>query len=178
MKSRRNRLFWLEGVTEREVVTNLNDTAPSRLRSRRVRRGLVAFATAVSLGIGILALLPDTKLRSYFEFAGIAALIVVYLQLRKSVRLIADAPAELLDERQIAVRDAAHTVAYRILACVSTFFLALYLAADSFGTLANGRATPLLIGFLMLAGSLPSMVLAWSLPEEASETAESPPSTP
>lgn len=178
MKSRRNRFFWLEGVTEREVVTHLNDTAPSRWRSRGVRRGLVMFATAVALGMGILALMPDDKLRSYLEFAGIAALIVSYLQLRKSVRLIADAPSELLDERQIEVRDAAHTVAYRILACVSGFFLALYLAADFLDTLAKGQGTPLLIAFLMLAASLPSMVLAWNLPEEAPEAAATPPDTP
>lgn len=176
MKSGRNRIFWLEGVTEREVVKSLDDTTPSRLRSRQVRRRLVTFTTAVALGMGVLAWMPDDKLRSYLEFAGIAALIVMYLTLRQSVRLIADAPTELLDERQIEVRDAARTVAYRILGCLSGFFLALYLAADEFGTLANGRGMPLIIAFLMLVASLPSMVLAWRLPDEAPEASAPPPS--
>ena len=174
MKSRRNRFFWLEGVTEREVVRNLNDTTPSRLRSREVRRGLVAFTAAVALGMGTLALLPDDKLRSYLEFAGIAALITLYLLLRKSIRIIAEAPTELLDERQIAMRDSAHTIAYRILSLASVFFLALFMVADDADTIAEGRATSLVLGFLLFAASLPSMVLAWSLPSEAPEAVDPP----
>lgn len=166
MEPKRNRFFWIEGVTEREVVRSLNDENPSRLRTRKFRRTLVVFLAAVALALGVLALWPDTKVRSYLEFAGIAALIWMFLLLRKSVRLIADAPNELLDERQISVRDAAHTVAYRILALVSVIFVLLFILADAAETLSGGKAMPLILGFLLLVASLPSMVLAWNLPSE------------
>lgn len=166
MNPQRNRFFWMEGVTEREVVRHLNDETPSRLRTRKCRRLLVVAVATGALFMGVLALVPDTKIQSYLEFVSIAALIGLYLALRKSVRLIADAPNELLDERQISVRDAAHTVAYRLLAILSVVFLILFLIADSAETTAVGRGTPLLIGFMLLAASLPSMVLAWNLPPE------------
>lgn len=166
MQPKRNRFFWIEGVTEREVVRSLNDENPSRLRTRNVRRTLVVLVAALAVALGFLALWPDTKVRTYLEFASIASLIGGYLLLRKSVRLIADAPNELLDERQIAVRDAAHTVAYRILAIVSVIFVLLFILADAGDNLSDGRGTPLILGFLLLAGSLPSMVLAWNLPSE------------
>ena len=41
--------------------------------------------------------------------------VVLWWTLRKSVRLVADAPDDLLDERQIALRNSAHTVADHIL---------------------------------------------------------------
>jgi hypothetical protein len=41
--------------------------------------------------------------------------VVLCWTLRKPVRLVADAPDDLLDERQIALRNSAHTVAYHIL---------------------------------------------------------------
>ncbi|MEN9417294.1 MAG: hypothetical protein RI988_914 [Pseudomonadota bacterium] len=40
--------------------------------------------------------------------------VVLCWTLRKSVRLVADAPDDLLDERQIALRNSAHTVAHHI----------------------------------------------------------------
>ena len=161
MPAKRNRFFWLEGVTEREVTQSLNDENPSRLRTHKVRRLMVISIAATTCALGLLVLWPDTKLRSYLEFAGLASSIVLYLLIRKSVRLIADAPNDLLDERQIAVRDAAHTTAYRILSIVSVAFMIIFSLADPLQ-----RGIPLIFGFLMLAVSLPSMVLAWRLPSE------------
>lgn len=86
---------------------------------------------------------------------------MLYLLIRKPVRLIADAPNDLLDERQIAVRDAAHTTAYRILSIVSVAFMIVFTLVDPLE-----RGLPLIFGFLMLAAPLPSMVLAWTLPSE------------
>ena len=39
--------------------------------------------------------------------------LILYAFLRQSVRLISEAPDELLDERQIALRDANYSLAYR-----------------------------------------------------------------
>lgn len=38
---KRNRIFWLEGITERTVLDSLNDHTPSRFRQQRARRRLV-----------------------------------------------------------------------------------------------------------------------------------------
>jgi uncharacterized membrane protein YfcA len=111
-------------------------------------------------------------LQSYIEFALLAVVIILYFVLRKAVRHIADAPNELLDERQIAVRDAAFTVAYRLLAVAFTVYVLLYVAHDVLRDLSvdSDRTAlgfmSLLISAAMLAGSLPAMVLAWNLPSE------------
>mgnify|MGYP000002555747 CR=1 FL=1 len=88
--------------------------------------------------------------------------------LRKAVRHISDAPNELLDERQIATRDAAYTVAYRVLAFVgvAAFFLHILLPFESdTDDLFAGRGS-LILAFAMAAAALPAMVLAWNLPSE------------
>jgi len=131
-----------------------------------VTMAVLIFALAVQI------LLPTTKLQSYIEFALLAVVIVLYFVLRKAVRHIADAPNELLDERQIAVRDAAFTVAYRLLAVAFTVYVLLYVAHDVLRDLSvdSDRTAlgfmSLLISAAMLAGSLPAMVLAWNLPSE------------
>ena len=160
---KRNRIFWLEGITERTVLDSLNDRTPSRFRQQSARRRLV-----LTLAVLIFVL----AVQSYVEVALIAAVIVLYFVLRKAVRHIADAPNELLDERQIAARDAAFTVAYRLLAVAFTFYVLMYVAYDVLRAASvegDGMRLghiSLLISAAMLAGSLPAMVLAWNLPSE------------
>jgi len=52
-----------------------------------------------------------------------AYVMLAYFQLRKSVRNVADAPDELLDERQIAVRNSGYLHAYRYLAGVGILYV-------------------------------------------------------
>ena len=90
--------------------------------------------------------------------------------LRKSVRLVSDAPDELLDERQIAIRNAAYAVAYRGLCTISLPYIALVLLIQPDGAL-FAHAMPdtwssVLLSYLMCCASLPAMVLAWRLPDE------------
>ena len=173
-EKRRSRFFWFEGVTEAEVVRSLNDTRPSRLRQQGARRVLVTVTSVVLAAMALIGFLTGSKLTSYLEFASIAAVLVLYLNLRRSVRHISDAPNELLDERQIAVRDAAYTVAYRALALVGVVALVLHLLlrhfqdADTAAAPADGSM--LLLAFVMAAAALPAMVLAWNLPSEQPET--------
>ena len=170
---RRSKFFWFEGVTEVEVVRSLNDTRPSRLRQQGSRRALVMATTVVLAAMALIGFLTWSKLTSYLEFGLIAAALVLYTLLRKAVRQISDAPDELLDERQIAVRDAAHTVAYRVLALVGSVALVLHLVLrhphGSPAALAGADGTMLLIAFVMSAAFLPAMVLAWNLPSEQPE---------
>ncbi len=130
---RRSKFFWFEGVTEAEVVRSLNDTRPSRLRQQGSRRVLVWANALVLLAMALIALVAQPKLQSYLEVALLAVTLGLYLMLRKAVRHISDAPNELLDERQIATRDAAYTVAYRGLAFVgvAAFFLHILLPFGS-----------------------------------------------
>ena len=168
---RRSKFFWFEGVTEAEVVRSLNDTQPSRLRQQGSRRVLVWANALVLLVMPLVALVAQPKLQSYLEVALLAVTLGLYLMLRKAVRHISDAPNELLDERQIAARDAAYTVAYRALAFVgvATFFPHILLEFGG-GTddLFAGRGS-LILAFVMAAAALPAMVLAWNLPSEQPE---------
>ena len=167
---RRSKFFWFEGVTEAEVVRSLNDARPTRLRQQGPRRTLVIAMAVVLAAMALIGFVTESKLTSYLEFGLIAVAVVLYTLLRKAVRLISDAPDELLDERQIAVRDAAHTVAYRVLALVGSVVLVLHLVLrhphDTPAAVASADGTMLLIAFVMSAAFLPALVLAWNLPSE------------
>jgi hypothetical protein len=86
--------------------------------------------------------------------------------LRFSVRLIADAPTELLDERLIAIRDRTYLSAYRWLSFVVGIVVGVGIARDfSFGA---DHWENVIVAFIMLIAGLPSMILAWQLPSEES----------
>lgn len=169
---RRSRFFWFEGVTEAEVLRSLNDTRPSRLRRQGPRRVLVGVTAAVLLAMALLGFVTQPKLQSYFTIALLATVLMLYFALRKAVRKISDAPDELLDERQVAARDAAHTVAYRILAIVAVGAILLHAVlphSTDAGQALLGARTHLLLAVIMGAAALPAMVLAWTLPSEQPE---------
>jgi hypothetical protein len=129
---------------------------------------------AVNLAaLGLLAVadyLPGIKLSTYLAIAALLASLLLYLRLRGAVRLVADAPDELLDERQITIRNAAHVLAYRFLATASVLFVGFWLGMEALGLseAAHGKnpGMNLLVSYTMLLASLPSMVLAWGLPSE------------
>ena len=169
---RRSKFFWFEGVTEAEVVRSLNDTRPSRLRRQGPRRVLVGVTAAVLLALALIGFVTQPKLQSYLEFALLATVLLLYFALRKAVRQISEAPDELLDERQAAARDAAHTVAYRILAFVAVGTLILHgLLPEPVGGSEGlfGARSHLVLAVVMGAALLPAMVLAWNLPSEQPE---------
>jgi hypothetical protein len=169
---RRSRFFWFEGVSEAEVLRSLNDTRPSRLRRQGPRRVLVGVTAAVLLAMALLGFVTQPKLHTYLEFALLATTWLLYFALRKAVRLISEAPGELLDERQAATRDAAHTVAYRLLAFVAIGTLILHglLPEPVEGSLGLfGARSHLVLAAGMGAALLPAMVLAWNLPSEQPE---------
>lgn len=82
----------------------------------------------------------------------------MYLALRFSVRLIADAPAELLDERLIAVHDRTYLTAYRALSFVIGIIFGMAIAKDfSFGI---DSWWPAFMALAMVIAGLPSMTFA------------------
>ena len=112
-----------------------------------------------------LNLSDGTSVVVYSVTAIFVILVVLggYSLLRISVRSIADAPDELLDERQIQVRNtsiryAYYAMGYVVLALLSlTFFgpeLKLFQAEGNDGSY-------LMIATLFAYASMPSMVMAW-----------------
>jgi hypothetical protein len=162
------------GDTTDDLLALASSVTGGALPNAREQDALLAtgeIQSAALLAMALIALVAHPKLQSYLEVALLAVTLGLYLTLRKAVRHISDAPNELLDERQIAARDAAYTVAYRGLAFVgvAAFFLHTLLpfggeADDLFA----GRGS-LILAFVMAAAALPAMVLAWNLPSEQPE---------
>ena len=172
-KKAKNRFYWHEGVSRSEVVRSLSDQRPSRLRQQGPRRLLVVGTALVIATLALTIFITQTKFRSYSEIGLMVLGLVLYFQLRKAVRLISDAPNELLDERQIALRDAAYTVAYRNLITLTVAYGALLYAVTPGGALHELVGEKFWSGIVwsyLLAGAcLPAMVLAWRMPSEPAE---------
>jgi len=183
MSEKNKKVYWVEGVTRDEVIRSLTDHRPTRLRDQIFRRWLVVIYGLLLAVMAGLVLITGVKLRTYLQPLIYFGLIYLYLTLRRAVRHISDAPNELLDERQIAIRNGAYLIAYRYLGGLTILF---YLFGQLVGQLVGqlgmaGGSAPLqgswfesaffYIGssWLMLAAGLPAMVLAWTLPSEGEE---------
>lgn len=186
----KDRFYWVEGVSRKEVRKQLDDRRPSALRRQRPRRALVALCVAVlvtlfaspflqlgeltSPAMTVATSPSEHKVFSYLEAALLVAAVIVWLQLRKSVRIVSEAPDELLDERQIALRNAAYVVAYRWMSTLAVLFVLLVMALAEGGVMPQAIRevvrmaswSGLHMSFLMSLVALPSMVLAWQLPSE------------
>jgi hypothetical protein len=93
----------------------------------------------------------------------ILAVIGGYSFLRIAVRSIADAPDELLDERQIAVRNTSFRYAYFILGYIIMGLLVLMIFAPELQMFQSegNDGSYLVIATMFACASLPSMVMAW-----------------
>jgi hypothetical protein len=175
--SKKNKFYWFEGVTEKGVKSLLNDQNSKYrwLRPQRNRRVLVSLMIVGLIAVAMGSYWPTLKTNLnlsdgtsvvVYSVTAIFVILVVlggYSLLRISVRSIADAPDELLDERQIQVRNtsiryAYYAMGYVVLALLSlTFFgpeLKLFQAEDNDGSY-------LMVATLFAYASMPSMVMAW-----------------
>ena len=175
--SKKNKFYWFEGVTEKGVKSLLNDQNSKYrwLRTQRNRRALVSLMIVGLIAVAMGSYWPTLKTNLnlsdgtsvvVYSVTAIFVILVVlggYSLLRISVRSIADAPDELLDERQIQVRNtsiryAYYAMGYVVLALLSlTFFgpeLKLFQAEGNDGSY-------LMIATLFAYASMPSMVMAW-----------------
>lgn len=93
----------------------------------------------------------------------IFATLGCYSFLRIAVRSIADAPDELLDERQIAVRNTSFRYAYFIFGyIISALMLLMLLGPDLKLFQPEGNdGSYIVIATLFACAALPSMVMAW-----------------
>ena len=175
--SKKNKIYWLEGVTEKGVKSLLSDENSKYrwLRSQRNRRILVVLMALGFLLISLGSYWPTLKtnlnltstqeITVYTVTAVLCVLLVLvgYGLLRIAVRGIADAPDELLDERQIQIRNSSYRYAYIVMGLVVVALLLLLVAGpglELFSTKGNDGSY-ILIAVLFTFASMPSMVLAW-----------------
>ena len=173
----KNKIYWFEGVTEKGVKDLLNNENSKYrwLRPQRNRRILVIL---MALGLVLTSMgsyWPTLKTNlnlsaevgiivySVTAIFVIFAMVLVYSFLRIAVRSIADAPDELLDERQIAVRNTSFRYAYFILSYVLMGLMVLMFFGPELQMFQpNGDdGSYLVIAALFASATLPSMVMAW-----------------
>lgn len=162
---KREKNFWpIEGVTRNEVLKSQSDTRFNFLRTRQSRRWMIGALTVLTVLVALSSALP-TKASSYVGTLGGLFLLIGYLLIRTSVRHIADSPDELLDERQIALRDRSYLHSYRIISSVFALALvALFIRIDLSETafeISDWWGTGTWFSLIMLMAGLPSMVVAW-----------------
>ena len=175
--SKKNKIYWIEGVTEKGVKDLLNNENSKYrwLRPQRNRRILVIL---MALGLVLtsmgsywptlktnLNLSPDVGVIVYSVTAIFVILAMVggFSFLRIAVRSIADAPDELLDERQIAVRNTSFRYAYRGFETIALVVILLMIIGPEVKMFQpeGNDGSYLMIAMLFLGSSLPSMVMAW-----------------
>jgi hypothetical protein len=175
--SKKNKIYWFEGVTEKGVKSLLNDENSKYrwLRPQRNRRVLVIL---MSIGLVLtsmgsywptlktnLNLSPDVGVIVYSVTAifVILAMVGCYSFLRIAVRSIADAPDELLDERQIAVRNTSFRYAYFILSYILMSLMVLTFFGPELQMFQpeGNDGSYVVIAALFASAALPSMVMAW-----------------
>ena len=163
--AKKEKKFWpIEGVTRNEVLKSQRDTRFNFLRTRKSRRLMIAALSTLTILVAFSSALP-TKASSYIGTLGGLLLLIGYLLIRTSVRHIADSPDELLDERQIALRDRSYLHSYRIISSVFALALvALFIRIDLSETaceISDWWGTGTRFSLIMLMAGLPSMVVAW-----------------
>ena len=175
--SKKNKFYWFEGVTEKGVKALLSDENSKYkwLRSQRNRRVLVLL---MALGLLLTSMgsywptlktnlnLSDGASVTVYSITAIFIIFVVlggYSLLRISVRSIADAPDELLDERQIKVRNTSFRYAYYAMGYVVLGLLLLMFFGPKLQMFQpeGNDGSYLMIATMFTFASMPSMVMAW-----------------
>ncbi len=174
---KKNKIYWFEGVTEKGVKALLNDENSKYrwLRPQRNRRTLVLLLTLGLLLTSLGSYWPTLKKNlnlspsvGVIVYSGTAIFVILamvgcYSFLRIAVRSIADAPDELLDERQIAVRNTSFRYAYFILGYILLALMVLVLFGPELQMFKSdgNDGSYLLISVMFACAALPSMVMAW-----------------
>ena len=175
--SKKNKFYWFEGVTEKGVKSLLNDENSKYrwLRPQRNRRILVALMAVGLISVAMGSYWPTLKTNLNLSDGtsvvvySVTAIFVIfavlggYSLLRISVRSIADAPDELLDERQIQVRNTSIRYAYYAMGYVVLGLLLLMLIGPDLQMFQpeGNDGSYLMIATVFAYASMPSMVMAW-----------------
>jgi hypothetical protein len=171
---RLGKFYWKEGVFSSEVTRAMAPDYATKYRWLLSQRGQ---RTAVVLNVAswALCILGALDLSWNLGFGGslfswwFVLLLSAYLLVRGSVRVIADAPDDLLDERQIALRNGSYRIAYFLLTLLMFFAFGLMSGIGESAGDSPSKPSPFtpdsfFFGgglLLFIAAALPSMVLAW-----------------
>ena len=175
--TKKNKIYWSLGVTEkgtRALLTEENSKF-KWLRSQRNRRILVALnilgIVLVSLGSYYPILKTNLKLNGETELViySVTAIFVIFLTLgaysflRIAVRGIADAPDELLDERQIQVRNTSYRYAYLAMGYIVLGLLLIMFFGPELQLFQpeGNDGSFVAIATMFAFSAAPSMILAW-----------------
>ena len=175
--TKKNKIYWSLGVTEKGTRALLTDENSKFkwLRSQRNRRILVALnilgIVLVSLGSYYPILKTNLKLSGEIELVifSVSAIFVIFLTLcaysflRIAVRGIADAPDELLDERQIQVRNTSYRYAYLAMGYIVLALLLLMFFGPELQLFQpeGNDGSFVAIATMFAFSAAPSMILAW-----------------
>jgi hypothetical protein len=174
---KKNKIYWFEGVTEKGVKALLNDEN-SKFRWLRPQRNRRVLVILMALGLILTSLgsyWPTLKTNlnlsaevgiivySVTAIFVILAMVGCYSFLRIAVRSIADAPDELLDERQIAVRNTSFRYAYFILSYILMGLMVLMMFGPELQMFQpeGEDGSYFVIAALFACAAAPSMVMAW-----------------
>lgn len=97
----------------KSVEKQLSDTQWDGLRTRGAKIFLLVATNLVLLAGTIFLIFVGDNTWTALSLIYILLLFTFWFLLRQSVRLVADAPAEALDERLIRIRDRSYVIAYR-----------------------------------------------------------------
>jgi len=174
---KRNKFYWFEGVTEKGVKALLNDeNSKYRWLRPQLNRRVLVILMAIGLVLTSMgSYWPTLKINLNLDSGvgliiySVTAIFVIlaivggYSFLRIAVRSIADAPDELLDERQIAVRNTSFRYAYFILGYILMGLMVLILFGPELQMFQDegNDGSYVFIATLFACASLPSMVMAW-----------------
>ncbi len=158
----------------KNIDTVMNDTKWDGIRTARAQRILVVLGVISLVGAPALFWFEDF-IKPGIGILGVIPIFLIWWLLRISVRLVADAPDEYLDEFQVRQRDRTYLHSFRILAgLVSALAVALmifvismdYVSIDSIDyyeiSLTFGQVNSiiwLILGSVIL---VPNLVLAWN----------------
>lgn len=175
--TKKNKFYWLEGVTEKGTRALLTDENSKFrwLRSQRNRRILVVTNLLGIVLVGLASysanLKTDLNISTEAEITvfSVWAIVVIVLTLgaysfiRIAVRGIADAPDELLDERQIQIRNTSYRYAYFGMCYVVLAVLLMMFFGPDLQLFQNGGndGSFLVIATVFAFASAPSLILAW-----------------
>ena len=145
LRPQRNRRILVLLLALGLIVTSLGSYWPTIKRNLNIEDGVAGIIYSVAAVFIILAVIGG------------------YSLLRISVRSIADAPDELLDERQIKVRNTSFRYAYFILGYIILSLMALMIFGPELQMFQpeGNDGSYVLIAAMFACASLPSMVMAW-----------------
>jgi len=175
--TKKNKIYWSLGVTEKGTRALLTDENSKFkwLRSQRNRRVLVVLnmlgIVLVSLGSYYPVLKTNLNLNEETDLViySVSALFAVFITLgaysflRIAVRGIADAPDELLDERQVQIRNTSFRYAYLAMGYIALGLLLLMFFGPKLQMFQpeGNDGSYLAIATMFAFAAAPSMILAW-----------------